>query len=204
MRVTLNNLFRLTKVQIKPAAQVCVRAFQDDPLFVCFIPDACQRKNKLFYLFQFSIRYGLLYGEVYATSPNLEGVAVWLSSEISLWRAIRSGGMSLFFKLGWKTISRMRPVMKHIFSIHRSYVSFPHWYLFLIGVDPAFQGKGYARSLLRAMLDRIDQEHLPCYLETENQNNLSIYRRYGFKVIKDVIIPGTKLHHWLMLREKSP
>ena len=26
---------------------------------------------------------------------------------------------------------------------------------------------------------------------------------YGFKVIKDVIIPGTKLHHWLMLREKS-
>ena len=68
----------------------------------------------------------------------------------------------------------------------------------------AFQGKGYARSLLRAMLGRIDNERLPCYLETQNQSNLPIYRHYGFKVIKDVIIPGTKLHHWLMLREKSP
>ena len=204
MRVVLNNLFRLTKAQIKPASQVCVRAFQDDPLFACFIPDAAERKNKSLYLFQFCIRYGLLYGEVYATSPNLEGVAVWLPSEISLWRVIRSGVMLLIFKLGWKVISRMRPIMKYLSSIHKSCVSFPHWYLFLIGVDPAFQGKGYARSLLKPMLARIDNEHLPCNLETQNQNNLPIYRHYGFKVIKDVIIPGTKLHHWLMLREKYP
>ena len=54
------------------------------------------------------------------------------------------------------------------------------------------------------MLGRIDNERLPCYLETQNQNNLPIYRHYGFKVIEDVIIPGTKLHHWLMLREKYP
>ena len=45
-------------------------------LFAFFIPDASERKNKSHYIFEFLIRYGVLYGEAYATSSNLEGVAV--------------------------------------------------------------------------------------------------------------------------------
>ena len=81
MGADLNDLVRLTKAQIKPAAETLVQAFQDDPLIAYFIPDASERNNKSPYIFHLLIRYGLLYGEVYAISPNLEGVAVWLPSE---------------------------------------------------------------------------------------------------------------------------
>src|SRR5262245_48252066 len=37
----------------------------------------------------------------------------------------------------------------------------PHWYLPLIGVDPAFQGKGYGSALLRFALERCDRDHAP-------------------------------------------
>ncbi|MDO9579913.1 MAG: hypothetical protein Q7J06_05025, partial [Bacteroidales bacterium] len=105
----LDKLVRLTKAQVRPAAGMLARAFQDDPLMAYFFPDASERENRLPYIFEFLIRYGILYGEVYATSPNLEGVAVWLPSEkvdMTPWRMIRSGDFSILFRLGTKSLRR--------------------------------------------------------------------------------------------------
>ena len=206
MVADLNNLVRLKGSQIKPAAEMLARAFQDDPLFGYFFPDASERKGKLPYIFKFLIRYGVCYGEVCATSPNLEGVAVWLPSEkadMALWRVIRSGGLSLLFKLGIKSILRQMSATDYMFSIRKRHTPFRHWFLQSIGVDPMFQGKGYASTLLKTMFARMDKEHLPCYLETQSEKNVSIYQHYGFKVVEEVTITGTEISHWAMLREKS-
>lgn len=205
----MKNLIRLNKSQIKPAGKMFAKTFQDDPLFTYFIPNASERKNMAPYIFEFIIRYGVLYGEVYAISPNLEGVAGWLPSEkakMTLWGMIRAGFSSfysLYSKVGKDVISRMRSFDKYVSSIHKRHTPFSHWLLSFIGVDPMFQGKGYASTLLKAMFARIDQEHLPCYLETQNEKNVPLYQHYGFKVVEEVIIPGTKTSHWAMLREKS-
>lgn len=57
----------------------------------------------------------------------------------------------------------------------------PHWYLPLIGVDPACQGKGHGDALMRYALERFDREKLPAYLESTNPRNISLYRRHGFE-----------------------
>ena len=206
MVADLNNIVRLKKSQIKSAAEMLARAYQDDPLFAYFIPDASERKNKSHYLHEFSIRYGLSYGEVYATSPNLEGVAVWLPLEkahVTLLRSIRSGGLSILFKLGVKPVFRLRSAGDFIFAVQTHCVHFPHWYLFCLGVEPQFQGKGYASILLKVMFARLDKEHLPCYVETQSEKNVPIYQHYGFEVVEEVVIPGTGISHWAMLREKT-
>ena len=51
------------------------------------------------------------------------------------------------------------------------------------------------------MLTRIDQEELPCFLDTQIEKNVSIYQRYGFKIVERGVIPGTEIPHWAMLRE---
>jgi ribosomal protein S18 acetylase RimI-like enzyme len=56
----------------------------------------------------------------------------------------------------------------------------PHWYLPLIGVDPAHQGKGHGDALMRHALAICDREHLPAYLESTNPRNISLYKRHGF------------------------
>jgi GNAT superfamily N-acetyltransferase len=57
----------------------------------------------------------------------------------------------------------------------------PHWYLPLIGVDPAHQGKGLGDALLAYALERCDRDKLPAYLESTNPRNVSLYRRHGFQ-----------------------
>ena len=69
-------------------------------------------------------------------------------------------------------------------------------------VGPDYQGQGYASTLLKAMFTRIDNDRLPCFLETQNANNVPIYQHYGFKVVEESIVPNTKVTNWAMLREK--
>ena len=200
----LNSLVRLERSQIKPAGAMLARAFYDDPLDVYLIPDESRRRKLLHYFYEFLARFGISYGEVYSTSPNLGGVTVWLPSEkagMTLWRVIRNGGLSLLPKLGGDFTKRLS-AENSIWLIHKRHAPFRHWYLLLLGVDPVFQGKGYAGNLLRAMLARLDQEQLPCYLETHNEKNVSMYQHYGFKVVEEVIIPGTEITLRAMLREK--
>jgi ribosomal protein S18 acetylase RimI-like enzyme len=59
----------------------------------------------------------------------------------------------------------------------------PHWYLPLIGVDPAYQGKGYGSALLRATTDRFDREGAVAYLESSNPRNIPLYERHGFEQV---------------------
>lgn len=57
----------------------------------------------------------------------------------------------------------------------------PHWYLPLIGVDPAYQGKGHGDALMSYALKRCDRDQVPAYLESTNPRNISLYRRHGFE-----------------------
>jgi len=57
----------------------------------------------------------------------------------------------------------------------------PHWYLPLIGCDPAYQGKGYGSALLARALAQCDRDHLPAYLEATNERNTALYQRHGFE-----------------------
>lgn len=59
----------------------------------------------------------------------------------------------------------------------------PHWYLPLIGTDPAHQGKGYGADLMAHAIWRCDESGLPAYLESSNLANVPFYERFGFKVM---------------------
>ena len=59
----------------------------------------------------------------------------------------------------------------------------PHWYLPLIGVDPACQGRGLGGTLMRHATERCDSDGLPAYLESSNPRNIPLYERHGFEVM---------------------
>jgi hypothetical protein len=42
---------------------------------------------------------------------------------------------------------------------------------------------------------------MPCYLDTLDEKNVSLYEHLGFKLIEESTIPGTPLTCWAMLRE---
>lgn len=61
-----------------------------------------------------------------------------------------------------------------------------HWYLPLIGTDPACLGKGLGGALMKQACARIDEDGLPAYLESSNPRNISLYERHGFEVMGEI------------------
>jgi GNAT superfamily N-acetyltransferase len=59
----------------------------------------------------------------------------------------------------------------------------PHWYLPLIGTDPAKQGNGFGSALLRHALAICDQQNMPAYLEATSARNVPLYQRHGFEAL---------------------
>ncbi|HQE91695.1 MAG TPA: GNAT family N-acetyltransferase [Anaerolineae bacterium] len=204
MKQSIPSPIRLTRAQIKPAAHVLARAFADEPLWKYFIPDATRRHQKIYYVFRLMVSYGVRYGEGYATSPNLEGVAIWLPSErakMSLWDQILHGAIPAFFNLGIQTTAHISATDAYIENVHARNAPFPHQYLSVIGVEPAYQGQGYAGALLRPMLARLDAAGQPCYLETHTEPNMQIYQHYGFEVCDAGTFPNSDTRYMAMVRQ---
>jgi ribosomal protein S18 acetylase RimI-like enzyme len=76
---------------------------------------------------------------------------------------------------------------EHIFVVFEQMGSYhpaePHWYLPLIGVDPAHQGRGYGSALLRHALTVCDRDGTPAYLESTSPESIPLYERHGFEVL---------------------
>jgi ribosomal protein S18 acetylase RimI-like enzyme len=203
MEYDLNNLVKLEKNQITEAVRVLSQAFIDDPLIKWFFPDKSSREELSFSYFRFRIKYGILFGDVYATSHNLEGLAIWFSSEntkMTYVRMMRAGGIRLIMKLGFDLVGKLTSVGNFVSNIHQRLVNYPHLHLSPMGVAPEYQGQGYGSILMRSMLRRLDEQNLPCFLETQNEKNVKIYQHYGFKIIDKTTIPNSTLEHWSMLR----
>jgi ribosomal protein S18 acetylase RimI-like enzyme len=99
---------------------------------------------------------------------------------------------------------RNQEAMFSIFEQMGSYhPSEPHWYLPLIGVDPAQQGKGYGSALMEHALAACDREHLPAYLESSNPRNIPLYRRHGFELLGTIQV-GSSPPIFPMLRNPRP
>lgn len=196
----------LKKHHVKQAMEVAGRAFENYPTNLHMFPDDKERKKKSKYGFNVILKYGLRHGIVHATTPDLEGVAVWLPPKrvhMSAWDALRCGGVYAMRKTGLRPLLRGLPIFNYLDPAHKKHAPFDHWYLQLLAVDPDEQGKGHGSKLLRAMFANIQKEKLPIYLETNKEINVEYYKNHGFKVLEHEIIPKTNVPIWCMLKKWS-
>ena len=75
----------------------------------------------------------------------------------------------------------------------------PHWYLPMIGVDPAQQNRGYGAALMRHATQIFDRDGAVAYLESSNPRNLSLYERHGFEQLGTIQV-GSSPPVYPMLR----
>jgi ribosomal protein S18 acetylase RimI-like enzyme len=197
----LDKLIRMDKRLVKPASFTAARAFIDDPETVYLIPDVEKRIN-LHYTFEYYLRLNIFgKGEVYTTSLQCEGIAAWSYSEnrIPFWAAVLANPFTSF-QCGWRFISHQISANRIATEIKKQKAPPRHMYLALLAVDPAHQNKGYASALLKPMLNRLNESHLPAYLETQNMKNVAMYQHFGFKLVYETVMPDTSLPMYCMLR----
>jgi GNAT superfamily N-acetyltransferase len=184
---------------VRPLSQSLARAFYDDPIMSHIVPDETKRRNRLWKLFDVVAKVDMDKGGVW-TTPGREGAALWAAP--GKWRdsprhLVRQ--MPLVF-----TIGRDLPRAMRLFTMmDKHHPREPHWYLGVLGTDPAHQGKGLGSALLRPVLDRCDDEGVPAYLESSKESNVPFYERHGFRVMHELPIPGGPTL-WPMWRDPRP
>lgn len=190
------------KSDIGELAAVLSRAFYDDPVSMWMLPEDKSRTAGLAAYFGTVTRYHHLAGggvEVACDGPVIGAAALWDPPH------------------RWKetvyTQFRMLPALIRAFGLRlgagravsdllsAAHPEEPHWYLAVIGSDPAARGRGYGQALMRSRLDRCDAEHCPAYLESSKFENVPYYQRFGFAVTGEITLPAGGPTLWQMWRE---
>lgn len=158
-----------------PAAETIVLAFSADPMARWTWPHAHQYLAAMPRMVRAFGGKAFSNGSAFCTD-NYAGAALWLPpgvhpDEEELGAVVES---TVAPSLAAETAA----VFEQMATYHPTE---PHWYLPLIGVDPAHQGEGHGEALMAYALARCDHDHALAYLESSNPRNIPFYRGHGFE-----------------------
>jgi ribosomal protein S18 acetylase RimI-like enzyme len=204
------------------ASQLLARAFHEEPLMVYYLPQSAVRLQALPIFMLITLRYSLAFGEVW-TTPGHDGVACWLppgKTEMGGWGLIRAclgtfplhlllpvlpgsrpdGLAAVSLQRRWQFLKKLDHIEKELDRIHAEVTPGPHWYLLILGVEPARQGQGLGSRLIAPKLEQVRSTGLPCYLETMTELDVAFYRKNGFQVAREADLAPGGPHMWAMIR----
>jgi GNAT superfamily N-acetyltransferase len=188
--------------RIREAAALLSRVFWDDPMAVFLFPDTGERRELQPHFYTTNIEHAAVGGELYTTS-SFKGVAVWRFPGDDTRQKVEPGKdprNRLPELMGRGPFERLMVITESLYAMHRSLVKGKHCYLLFLGVEPGQQQKGIGSLLIKPVLQRADDEGLPCYLETMKEVNLAFYGKHGFRVGDEKQIADGGPHIWALLR----
>jgi ribosomal protein S18 acetylase RimI-like enzyme len=204
MRAEASAVRPLARGALDRATTTLARAFASDPMFVWMFPDPERRGRALQIFIRVPLEYGLRYGYV-TESQDAGAVSIWVppGRTVSMFGMIRSGMLKVPFGVGIRPFNQFVGANAVMERIHKRHVREPHWYLLVVGVDPALQGRGLGSTLIRDGLFKADQAGCPCYLETSDSRNVAFYERHGFKVLAEALLGAGGPPAWGMRRDHA-
>ena len=186
---------------IKPLAQALSRAFYDDPVSVWMLPDDERRREQLATFFGAVTRYhhlpngGVL---VAGDEGRIGAAALW--DPPGTWQQSRLTQLRLMLALALPFGRRLSAAAAIGELLVANHPDEPHWYLAVIGSDPAVRGRGFGQAVMAPQLQRCDEQHCAAYLESSKAENVPYYERFGFEVIGEFHLPDGGPTLWRMLR----
>ncbi|MBT2511117.1 GNAT family N-acetyltransferase [Streptomyces sp. ISL-98] len=196
-RMSITNISKTATVGDAPLiSRTLARAFDDDPMMRWFFPDDASREAGLCrYFTTIFTRQYVHHGVCERTEA---AAAFWVPPEAQT-KAVPDA----------ETIQELQNILGDRAPLFRDTVETaakhtpqqPHWYLAVIGADPAARGQGHGAALLRSGLATADAAGLPAYLESSKPSNLPFYEHFGFTVREELRLPGDGPALWAMWRE---
>jgi GNAT superfamily N-acetyltransferase len=181
-------------------ARTLARAFVDDPVTVWFLPGETERLERTQRAFEqvFLRRIALPRDATFSVEDHA-GVAMWLPPGQAQLGAVEQLRLLPAMARVWgRDLQRALRGMSAMDAVHPHE---PHWYLWLLGVDPRRQGEGLGSRLLAEVLERCDRDGVPAYLEATTPRNRELYLRHGFEDSGELRLPGDGPRLWPMWRE---
>jgi GNAT superfamily N-acetyltransferase len=195
---------QLHRSEVAASASLLARAFTADPFLGHFMADPRRRRLALPPFFAAVLHELIGSKGVYVSEHQGEmvGVAAWVPPEPktpSRDARLRTRLASMHVRL---LFPRAAPQVRSGFeTLAADHPSDPHWYLAFVGIEPAQQGHGLGRQLLRPVLEQADGEHCICYLETPFPDTPTFDRKLRFADTAELRPVAGAPPIWTMTRE---
>jgi ribosomal protein S18 acetylase RimI-like enzyme len=165
-------------------ADILADGFQSDPPLQWMLPDASDRLHLTRLFFEPFVELVLAEGRAYV-SEDLNGAALWLDVDVDVPPPPADGALHerLHTSLGAANANRFLVIEGLFDGNHPGHES--HAYLPFIGVRAAAQNRRIGSALLADRLGQLDAEGRPAYLEASSDDNVALYRRFGFESLGD-------------------
>jgi ribosomal protein S18 acetylase RimI-like enzyme len=190
---------RATPADVPALAQMLARAFLDDPVAEWSCRPDSLRAGVLEHFNGARLRHLLPHHEVW-TTPELASAALWAPP--LQWRTTPRQDLELARAvLHPRLLPRAPLVAAGLLNLERRHPRTPpHWYLAVLGTDPAAQGQGLGSAVLAPVLEQCDVDGVGAFLESSKERNIAFYARHGFRVTAELRLPrGPKM--WAMWRD---
>jgi ribosomal protein S18 acetylase RimI-like enzyme len=162
--------------------EVLTRAFHDDPVMQWTLRDGPRQEAARRTLIDATVGHiAIGLGHTYILEDG-SASAAWVPPAFgSLPFGLRQASLvpPLLSAVGLARVPRLLRLQFMMTARHPR--DTPHYYLFLLGVDPAHQGRGRGSVVMARGLERVDQDGVAAYLENSNPRNTAFYRRFGFQ-----------------------
>jgi ribosomal protein S18 acetylase RimI-like enzyme len=192
---------KATSSDVPQLAAVLARAMHDDPVICWVIPRPATRRRVLPRFFAAMIRHLYLPTDEVYTTGAVDAAALWLppgNTAPATSDVLRlASRVLLLLPMVGGALVRAPGMLRLLDTNHPKE---PHYYLALIGTEPARQGHGIGAAMLSSQLAHCDAEGIPAYLESSNWRNVALYARHGFEVTKQLELAPTGPSMWLMWR----
>jgi len=185
--------------------KVLGRAYDQEPFLDWLAVQDQKRTQRIERFFEISLRdypSTMKYDHVF-TTEQLNACAIWYPPEPrDSWKAPLLRSLILMPKfISIHGIRKLPSVWRGLEIANKHHLKEPHYYLFVVGVDPVYQGKGIGSLLIRHGLQRCNERGMPAYLETAEEELVGYYEKHAFKVTQEFLIPRAGPTVWCMIYE---
>lgn len=187
----------LTSVDLPSAGTLLARAFDQDPFFLWLLPDAREREVMLEAVMRSNVELAIPRGAAAGLAdPDLRGVCLWFApgryppsrSETLTVRGRAAVWAARQGFLGVRTVAKALRIGELMEEAHPSG---DYYYLQVLAVDPAHQGRGAGSAMLRESVAKADRAGQTSVLETSNPINVKLYRRFGFEIVHTMFLDSS-------------
>ena len=176
----------LSRSELTAAARVASRAFFDDPFFTFLMPDDRKREKSLTIFFRSVLAHPGPQGRlvtVRSEHDEILGVAAWLTTDgYPLSVRVQLAQLPNSLRAFARQPKGLADGNSYVQAIAKAHPKEPHWYLMLLCADPMIQRRGVGTLLLEEAFTHVDTEGVASHLETQKEENLAYYRRFGYEL----------------------
>ena len=206
-----HRLYRVGKEDVEKLKELLTQGFDNDPLYSNLIPDEETRNQLMPELFQCDMEEFFETCEIYADSPEINGVIV-VDDESEPYNPIHYYMTEALASL--KTDSYLikeDPSLKTFWNFvqGRDYLN-SRWtdqlhqqdrlHIIYLAVRPNMQHRGISACLLDEVIAYAKAHSLMISLETHNEKNVSFYQHFGFKLF-GIVEKHFHFKQYCMIRE---